>query len=90
MKRIFIGDVTPVDLDYNIKRKKRYKKQLEKQGLKWSYASSYGFYIGFKAIVIEHESALPVAILIHSGAPHDSKIFNEILENLQRRRIIQK
>ena len=90
-KRTFIVDATPVDLDYNIKRKKRYKKQLEKQGLKWSYASSYGFYIGFKAtIVIEHESALPVAILIHSGAPHDSKIFDEVLENLQKRRIIQK
>ena len=90
-KRTFIVDATPVDLDYNIKRKKRYKKQLEKQGLKWSYASSYGFYIGFKAtIVIEHESELPVAILIHSGAPHDSKIFDEVLENLQKRRIIQK
>ncbi len=80
-----------MDLDYNIKRKKRYKKQLEKQGLKCSYASSYGFYIGFKAtIVIEHDSTLHVAILIHSGAPHDSKIFNEVLENLQQRRIIQK
>jgi len=90
-KQTFIVDATPVDLDYNIKRKKRYKKQLEKQGLKWSYASSYGFYIGFKAtIVIEHESALPVAILIHSGAPHDSKIFNKVLENLQQRRIIRK
>ena len=90
-KQTFIVDATPVDLDYNIKRKKRYKKQLAKQGLKWSYASSYGFYIGFKAtIVIEHKSALPVAILIHSGAPHDSKIFDEIMRNLQRRRIILK
>lgn len=90
-KRTFIIDATPVDLDYNIKRKKRSKEHLEKQGLKWSYASSYGFYIGFKAtIVIEHESALPVAILIHSGAPHDSKIFDEVLKNLQKRRVIQK
>ena len=32
----------------------------------------------------------PVAILIHSGAPHDSKIFDEILETLQKRRIIKK
>jgi hypothetical protein len=90
-KRTFIVDATPVDLDYNIKRKKRSKKHLEKQNLKWSYASSYGFYIGFKAtIVIEHESALPVAILIHSGAPHDSKLFDEVLENLRQRRIIRK
>jgi len=64
---------------------------LEKQGLKWSYASSYGFYIGFKAtVVIEHESALPVAILIHSRASTQLQNFDEIMENLQRRRIIQK
>ncbi|BDZ69291.1 hypothetical protein GCM10025860_27390 [Methanobacterium ferruginis] len=52
---------------------------------------SYGFYIGFKAtIVIEYKSAMPVAILIHSGAPHDTKIFTEIMENLKKRRIIRK
>ncbi|CEA12510.1 transposase [Methanobacterium formicicum] len=89
--RTFIVDATPVDLDYNTKRKHRSKKYLKKQNLKWSYASSYGFYIGFKAtIVIEHESAMPVAILIHSGAPHDTKIFTEIMENLRKRRIIRK
>ena len=89
--RTFIVDATPVDLDYNTKRKHRSKKYLKKQNLKWSYASSYGFYIGFKAtIVIEHESAMPVAILIHSGAPHDTKLFTEIMENLRKRRIIRK
>ena len=90
-KRTFIVDATPVDLDYNIQRKNRSKEYLEKQDLKWSYSSSYGFYIGFKAtVVLEHKSAMPVAIIIHSGAPHDSKIFNEIMENLKKRRIIQK
>jgi Transposase DDE domain len=90
-KRTFIVDATPVDLDYNVKRKHRSKEHLEKQDLKWSYSSSYGFYIGFKAtIVIEQKSAMPVAIIIHSGAPHDSRIFSEIMENLQKRRIIRK
>jgi hypothetical protein len=90
-KLTFIVDATPVDLDYNVTRKHRSKKYLEKQDLKWSYSSSYGFYIGFKAtIVIEQKSAMPVAIIIHSGAPHDSKIFNEIMENLKKRRIIRK
>ena len=43
------------------------------------------FYIGFKAtIVIEQKSALPVAIIIHSRAPHDSRIFQEIMDNLQK------
>jgi hypothetical protein len=31
---------------------------------------------------------LPVAIIIHFGAPHDSKIFSEIMENLRKRRSI--
>ena len=80
-----------MDLDYNVKRKPRSKKYLEKQDLKWSYSSFYGFYIGFKAtIVIEQKSGLPVAIITHSGAPHDSKIFSEIIENLRKRRIIRK
>ncbi len=90
-KQTFIVDATPVNLDYNIKRKTRSKKYLAKRNLKWSYSSSYGFYIGFKAtIVIEHDSVTPVAIIIHPGAPHDSKIFSEIMENLRKRRIIRK
>ena len=32
----------------------------------------------------------PVSILIHSGAPNDAKLFDEIIENLQKRRIIKK
>jgi len=33
---------------------------------------------------------VPVAIITHPGATHDTKIFNEIMENLQKRRIIRK
>lgn len=32
----------------------------------------------------------PVCMLIHSGAPNDAKLFDEIMETLQKRRIIQK
>ena len=32
----------------------------------------------------------PVSILIHSEAPHDSKIFNKILQNPQKKRQIIK
>ena len=59
--------------------------------LKWSYSSSKGFYIGFKAtVIIDYDSMNPVSILIHSGAPNDAKLFDEIMETLQKRRIIQK
>ena len=32
----------------------------------------------------------PVSILIHSGAPNDSKIFDEVLQDIRRRRIIKR
>ena len=77
--------------DINFLRNKKSKKHLEKLNLKWSYSSSKGHYIGFKAtIVLDYDSINPVCILIHSGAPNDTKLFDEILENLQKRRIIRK
>lgn len=32
----------------------------------------------------------PVCMLIHSGVPNDAKLFDEIMETLQKRWIIQK
>ena len=56
-----------------------------------SCSSSKGFYIGFKAtVIIDYDNMNPVSILIHSGAPNDAKLFDEIMENLQKRWIIPK
>ena len=38
---------------------------------------------------MNYDSMNPVCILIHFGAPNDAKLFDEIIENLQKRRIIQ-
>ena len=66
------------------------KKYLEKLDLKWSYSSSKRHYIGHKVtIVLEKDSLTPVMILIHQGAPHNSKLFTEIMENLQKSTIIK-
>ena len=90
-KKTFIVDATPVDLDINFHRNKKTKEHLKSLNLKWSYSSSKGFYIGFKAtIIIDFDSMNPVSILIHSGAPNDAKLFDEIMENLQKIRIIRK
>ena len=90
-KKTFIVDATPVDLDFNFHRNKKTKEHLQTLNLKWSYSSSKGFYIGFKAtVVIDFDSMNPVCILIHSGAPNDAKLFDPIMETLQKRRIIQK
>ena len=78
-------------MDFNFHRNKKTKEHLKTLNLKWSYSSSKGFYIGFKAtVVIDFDSMNPVCILIHSGAPNDAKLFDEIMETLQKRRIIQK
>ncbi len=59
--------------------------------LKLSYSSYKGFYIGFKAtVVLDFDSMNPACILIRSGAPNDAKLFDEIMETLQKKRIIQK
>ncbi len=80
-----------MDLDINFHRNKKTKEHLKSLNLKCSYSSSKGFYIGFKAtVIIDFDSMNPVSILIHSGAPNDAKLFDEIMENLQKRRIIQK
>ena len=90
-KKTFIVDATPVDLDFNFNLNKKTKEYLKTLNLKWSYSSSKGFYIGFKAtVVIDFDSMNPVCILIHSGAPGDAKLFDEIMETLQKRRIIKK
>ena len=90
-KKTFIIDATPVDLDFNFNRNKKTKEHLKSLNLKWSYSSSKGFYIGFKAtVILDYDFMNPVSILIHSGAPNDAKLFDEIMENLQKRRIIEK
>ena len=86
----FLVDATPVDVDMNFLRSTYSKKYLEKLDLKWSYSSSKGHYIGYKVtMVLEKDSLTPVMILIHQGAPHDTKLFTEIMENLQKSRIIK-
>ena len=90
-KKTFLVDATPIDLDFNFHRNKKTKEYLKTLNLEWSYSSSKGFYIGFKAtVIIDYDSMNPVSILIHSGAPNDAKLFDEIMENLQKRRIIRK
>ena len=80
-----------MDLDFNFHRNKKTKEHLKTLNLKWSYSSSKGFYIGFKAtVVLDYDSMNLVSILIHSGAPNDSKLFDEILEILQKDELSKK
>lgn len=89
-RKTFIVDATSIQLDINFLVKKYGKKYLEKIGLKWAYSKSKGYYIGFKAtLMLDHNSAKPVCLLIHNGSPNDTKIFNEILQKASKSRVIR-
>lgn len=87
----FISDATPSACDFNNDKHFIPKEHLEKLNLKWGFSTTKGHFIGFKVTVVLNEKTMaPVSILIHSGAPNDSKIFDEVLQDLQKRRIIKR
>jgi len=86
----YIGDSTGVECDINIAKEFISPERLEKLKLEWGYSTTKGHFIGFKVtIVLDEKTLCPVAILIHPGGPNDSKIFDQILKELKRRRIIK-
>ena len=86
----FIADATPSACDFNNDKHFIPKEHLEKLNLKWSYSTTKGSFIGFKVTVVINKATLsPVSVLIHSGAPNDAKIFDEVLKELRKRRIIK-
>ena len=86
----FLIDATAITLDLNWFRKTYSKKQLEKREFKWGYSPSHGHYIGYKlTLAIEYPSLHPVCMLLHPGSPHDSALYEEVMTDLKRRRIIR-
>lgn len=48
-------------------------------------------YAGFQmTIAAEYETLRPLAILIYPGSPNDAKIFDEMMSELKRRRLLRK
>ena len=89
-KSVYITDATPVECDINILRKYISPKHLKKLRLKFGYSNSKGYFVGYKVtMVLEKTTRTPVSILIHPGAPNDSKIFDEVLKELKRRSLIK-
>ena len=78
-------------MDINTIKKYISKKDLEKLDLKWGFSKTKKHYIGFKVtVVLDKDTLSPVSILIHAGAPHDSVIYEEVLNELKRRRLFGK
>lgn len=86
----YIVDATSVACDINHLKEYIPPSRLEKLGLEWGFSKSKGYYIGFKVTaVLDEETLCPVSILIHPGAPNDSKLFEPILKELDRRQLIK-
>ena len=87
----YIVDATPVACDINVVKQFIKDEKLKKLGLKWGYSTTKKHFIGFKVtVVLEKTTLAPVSIFIHPGAPSDARIFEQILEELERRGLIKK
>ncbi len=81
-------DSTAITLDLNWFRRPFTKAHLMNCDYSWGFSPVHGHYIGYKlTLAIDYPSLKPLAILLHRGSPHDAPLFEEILEELKRRRI---
>ncbi|NYB52133.1 MAG: transposase [Methanobacteriaceae archaeon] len=84
-------DSTPLIIDLKFNGKYISKQTCLDKDYKRGFSTSKGHYAGFKmTLAVEYETLRPLAILIHPGSPHDTKIFDEIMHELKRRRLIRK
>lgn len=86
----FLVDATGIACDINTVRKYIGPEKLKELKLKWGYSTTKGSFIGFKAtMTLDKDTLTPLSILIHPGAPNDTKVFDEVISELKRRRIIK-
>ena len=85
-----IIDCTDVSVDLNWFRKPIKQRDLEGKEYRWGY-SSKGMFIGMKlTLVLEHPSIKPLLFRLHPANRHEARIFQEIMEELRRRKMIRK
>ncbi len=90
-KTTILIDSTDVSVDINWFRNTYKKSDLEYRDFKWAFSSSKGHYLGFKLVLaIEHPSLKPLAFLLYPGSPNDSKLFDDIVNELLRRRVMRR
>ncbi len=90
-KKTILIDGTDIQVDMNWNKQNYTAKFLKQKGLHWAKSESKGFYIGFKlTLALDYNTGQPLIMLIHEGSKHDSELFNEIMKELRKRRIIRK
>ena len=89
--KTYLVDATPVAVDINTIKKYITKEDLKKLNLKWGFSKTKKHYIGFKVtVVLDKDTLTPVSIRVDAGAPHDSIIYEDVLKELKRRRLLGK
>jgi hypothetical protein len=82
-----IVDCTDISVDINWFRKPVRQKYLHGKDYRWGY-SAKGMFVGFKlTLVLEYPSLKPLLFLLHPANRHEAKIFDQIMNELRRRRI---
>ena len=85
-----IVDCTDVGVDINWFRKPVRQKDLEGKDYRWGY-SAKGMFVGMKlTLVLEHPTLKPLLFLLHPANRHEAKIFQEVMNELKRRRVTRK
>ncbi|MBO8180456.1 MAG: transposase, partial [Archaeoglobus sp.] len=85
-----IVDCTDVSVDINWFRKPVKQKDLEGKDYRWGY-SAKGLFIGMKlTLVLEYPTIKPLLFLLHPANRHEAKIFEEVMNELKRRRIARR
>ncbi len=89
-KATILVNSTDLSVDLNFHRKKITKKSMKDEDFEWAFNSSKGHYIGFKlTVALDYRTMQPLAFLIHSGSPYDSKIFEQMVKELKNGRLIR-
>ena len=89
-KTTILIDSTDVCVDINWFRNTYRKSNLENRNFEWAFSSSKGHYLGFKLILaIIYPSLKPLGFLLYPGSPNDSTLFDNIVNELIRRRVIK-
>ena len=85
-----IVDCTDVSVDVNWFRKPVKQADLEGKDYRWGY-SAKGLFVGMKlALILEYPSLKPLLFLLHPANRHEARIFQEVMDELKRRRIARK
>jgi len=89
--RKIIVDSTDIQFNINLKKEYKTKEKLDEKGYEIEFSTKKRSFIGGKlTIAMDYDIYQPLTVLFHPGAVSDINIYEEILEDLKRRRILRK